>query len=121
MRYGQTGDGFAKTALLTPGQTETVRFEVDARALCSFDSGRSAWIADKGEYTVKIGSSSRDIRQTGTFTLTDERVVERVNDVLYPNGPVKDRYSRSGEILKGRSGFKKDPYYQGIRECLWRE
>lgn len=81
----------------------------------------SAWIADKGEYTVKIGSSSRDIRQTGTFTLTDERVVERVNDVLYPNGPVKDRYSRSGEILKGRSGFKKDPYYQGIRECLWRE
>ena len=113
--------GFAKTALLTPGQTETVRFEVDARALCSFDSGRSAWIADKGEYTVKIGSSSRDIRQTGTFTLTDERVVERVNDVLYPNGPVKDRYSRSGEILKGRSGFKKDPYYQGIRECLWRE
>lgn len=87
--------------LLAPGQTETVRFEVAARALCSFDSGRSAWIADKGEYTVKIGSSSRDIRQTGTFTLADERVVERVNDVLYPNGPVKDRYSRSGEILKG--------------------
>lgn len=70
---------------------------------------------------MKIGSSSRNIRQTGTFTLADERVVERVNDVLYPNGPVKDRYSRSGEILKGRSGFKKDPYYQGIRECLWRE
>src|SRR5690606_11883084 len=50
--------GFAKTGLLQPGQSETITFTLDARALSSFDTGKTAWVAEAGKYTVKVGASS---------------------------------------------------------------
>ena len=113
--------GFVKTSLLRPGETETVCFELDERSLASFDSGLSSWIAEQGEYMINVGSSSMDYRQCATFRLNQTRVVEKVNDVLYPNFPVKDINSQSGRILKNRSSLKKDPYFKGIKEFMWRE
>ncbi len=77
--------GFAKTKLLQPGESQQLSFELDGRALASFWSGRSAWVADKGDYEVRVGSSSKDIRLRTTFHLPEDIVVEKVHDVLYPN------------------------------------
>ncbi len=59
---------FAKIAL-QPGESQTVHFELDARALAFYDPDRKAWIAEPGEFEVLIGSSSRDIRARATFEL----------------------------------------------------
>lgn len=75
---------YAKTKLLAPGESQTLSFELDARALSSFRSGISAWVADKGTYEVRIGASSADIRQNASFTLATDRMVEKVHNVLYP-------------------------------------
>ena len=77
--------GFAKTKLLKPGESQTLTFELDKRALASFWSGISAWVADNGDYEVRIGASSKDIRLKAKFNLPDDIVVEKVHDVLYPN------------------------------------
>ncbi len=77
--------GFAKTGLLKPGESETLRFELEAFDLASFYPGKSAWIADKGEYKVLAGASSHDIRTSATFTINEDVVTEKVGDVLYPN------------------------------------
>jgi len=77
--------GFAKTRLLQPGESQTLTFELDTRALASFWSGISAWMADKGEYEVRIGASSKDIRLSASFNLPADIEVEKVHDVLYPN------------------------------------
>ncbi len=77
--------GFAKTKLLKPGEKQTLSFELDARALASFWSGISAWVADKGKYEVRIGASSKDIRLKKSFSLPENIIVEKVHDVLYPN------------------------------------
>ncbi|MFA5817349.1 MAG: glycoside hydrolase family 3 C-terminal domain-containing protein [Bacteroidales bacterium] len=76
--------GFAKTQLLQPGESQQLSFELDARSLASFWSGISAWVADKGDYQVRIGASSKDIRIKASFTLPKEIVVEKVHNVLYP-------------------------------------
>lgn len=76
--------GFAKTPLLQPGESIQLSFELDNRSLASFWSGRSCWVADKGIYEVRIGSSSQDIRQKASFVLPDEVVVEKVHNILYP-------------------------------------
>jgi beta-glucosidase len=71
--------GFAKTKLLQPNETQVLMFELDARALTSFDEKMSAWVAEKGVYSVKMGASSRDIRLKKDFKLSKMLIVERVN------------------------------------------
>jgi beta-glucosidase len=76
--------GFAKTKLLKPGESETLSFTLSPRDLASFDAASSAWVAEAGTYTVKVGASSEDIRQTATFTKAAE---ERVASVSTSVGP----------------------------------
>jgi beta-glucosidase len=82
--------GFAKTNLLQPGESQELSFEMDAHSLASFQSGISAWVADAGDYEVRISASSKDIRQKASFNLAKKLVVEKVNDVLYPNFYMKE-------------------------------
>lgn len=77
--------GFAKTRLLAPGKSQTLRFTVREKDLASFDSEQSSWLAEPGTYTVKIGASSEDIRAQENFTLGKGFVVEKVNNVLKPD------------------------------------
>jgi len=77
--------GFEKTKLLEPGESQQITFLLDSRALASYWSGISSWIADKGEYQIRIGASSKDIRQIATFTLSKSIVVEKTHNVLYPD------------------------------------
>jgi beta-glucosidase len=81
---------FAKTGLLQPGQLEKITFTIDAAALASFDSDATSWIADAGNYTVKAGASSADIRQTANFGLPKAVVVEKCNKVLVPQLPITE-------------------------------
>jgi len=75
---------FGKTGLLKPGQSQTLTFVLTAADLASFDTPSSSWIAAGGQYTVKVGASSADIRQSGTFTLPADLVVEKDHKVLAP-------------------------------------
>ncbi len=75
---------FAKTNLLQPGKSQTVKFTLNAADLASFDTQTESWIAEAGKYTVKIGSSSKQIKQTATFGLANDIVVEKVNKALTP-------------------------------------
>lgn len=58
--------GFKKISL-KPGQTKTVTFTVDQRALSAYDDTLKTWFAEPGLFKVLIGSSSQDIRQQGEF------------------------------------------------------
>jgi beta-glucosidase len=83
--------GFAKTELLQPGQSQTLTFTLDAADLASFDAARSAWVAEPGRYTVRIGRSSLEAGSQATFQLRRERVVERTNAVLKPQLGITER------------------------------
>jgi len=77
--------GFDKTTLLAPGEVQTLTFELTPRSLASFDPASSSWVAAAGGYTVKIGASSADIRQTGSFALARDLTVKTVNKALVPS------------------------------------
>jgi beta-glucosidase len=76
--------GFAKTKELKPGESQTLSFTLDSKSLASFDTAQSAWVADAGEYKVKIGASSEDIKLEKSFNLTKSITVEKVHKALAP-------------------------------------
>jgi len=82
--------GFAKTKLLRPGESEKITFNINADDLASFDTKATAWITEAGKYTVMIGASSQDIKQTGTFNISKDVVVEKVNKVLVPQVSINE-------------------------------
>ena len=74
--------GFAKTKLLQPGESQVLTVTLLPKDLGSFVEGQDAWVAEAGTYTVKIGSSSLDIKATETFELTSERIIEQVHNTF---------------------------------------
>ncbi|MFX8550578.1 fibronectin type III-like domain-contianing protein, partial [Acinetobacter baumannii] len=73
---------FAKTKLLAPGEAQTITFTIHAKDLASFNTEAAAWIADAGTYSIKIAASSTDVKQTATFNLAKDMVVEKVSHQL---------------------------------------
>lgn len=58
---------FAKTRELQPGESQTLTFKVSAYELASFNTAENRWEAAAGNYNVKFGASSRDIRATASY------------------------------------------------------
>ncbi|MGC9010259.1 MAG: glycoside hydrolase family 3 N-terminal domain-containing protein [Sulfolobales archaeon] len=54
--------GFKKTKLLKPGEEEEITIEISYRDMASFDPDRRKWVVEEGDYEVRVGASSRDIR-----------------------------------------------------------
>ena len=61
---------FQKISLL-PSETKTVRFTLDKEALAFYDPALKKWVAEPGKFEIQVGSSSRDIRVRGKFTLLE--------------------------------------------------
>ena len=86
--------GFAKTRLLQPGESQTLTFVINPKALASFDTRREAWVADGGNYTLSIGASSKAIKGTAKFKLLKEQVVERDEKALAPQVEISELKSK---------------------------
>jgi beta-glucosidase len=52
---------------LSPGETKSVRFVLGPRAFSFW--GETGWVTEPGEFELRCGSSSRDIRTTAALTL----------------------------------------------------
>ncbi|MFA9390589.1 MAG: glycoside hydrolase family 3 N-terminal domain-containing protein [Prolixibacteraceae bacterium] len=75
---------FGKTKLLNPGEVETLSFDIEPMDLCSFDEESSSWLAEDGEYVVKVAASASDIKLKDSFKLAKDLVVESVSNALAP-------------------------------------
>lgn len=73
---------FSKTKLLQPGESQILKLTLSKKDLASFNTDRSAWIADAGVYKVEISTSSLKVKEEKTFLLEEELEVEKVHNVL---------------------------------------
>ena len=76
--------GFAKTDLLQPGKSQTISFTINTADLASYETDISSWAAEAGKYTVNIGASSSDIKQSASFNLSKEIVAEKDQHAMAP-------------------------------------
>lgn len=67
-RPAQELKDFAKVSL-APGETATVKFDIDEDKLKFFDEAAHEWTAEPGAFEVRIGAASDDIKTTVKFNL----------------------------------------------------
>ena len=60
--------GFAKVSL-KPGEKKQVKIQIGKDELSYYDPAKHAWTAEKGEFEILVGSSSKDIKLKKSFTL----------------------------------------------------
>lgn len=70
---------FAKVSL-QPGETKTVILALNQQSLAFYDPAEAAWVTEPGEFTLLVGSSSRDIRLQGQFSWVDQTAVPVTTD-----------------------------------------
>ena len=79
--------GYAKTKLLQPGETETLRITVGQKELAYFSEEKHQWIVEKGTYGIWTGNSSvsleysRTVKVEQSVSLEDTCVLENTAEI----------------------------------------
>ncbi len=73
-RPAQELRGFARVTL-DPGASETVTVSLDRRAFAYWHPALRRWTVEGGEFGVRVGASSRDIRAEATITLDGDEII----------------------------------------------
>lgn len=60
--------GFVRTGVLAPGESAEVSFRLRARDVSAYDPASREWAVVPGEFEVRVGASSRDVRLVGRFS-----------------------------------------------------
>ncbi len=80
---------FKKTKLLSPGETQTLRFEIALEDLASYDDSgvtgnKSCYVREAGEFTLYAGTDVRGAEKICAFTQAETVVVKRLSEVCAP-------------------------------------
>lgn len=101
--------GFKKTGILNPGCSETLNIDIPFKNFASFDEdGRcnlgTGFVLEKGNYYIFVGSDVRSARKAGTFEVTEDRMLEALQNAL---GPVQSFEALCPEMCSdSATGFK---------------
>ncbi len=72
-RPAQELRGFAKV-MLEPGESREVSIPLDARAFAYWHVARGEWVVEGGDFELRVGASTRDIRLSTTVALVGGEV-----------------------------------------------
>jgi beta-glucosidase len=104
--------GFAKTAVLEPGQGELVSFELSARDLSYWSARQHGWVLEGGTFELSVGASSRDLRLTGTVEVTAPPVPVRLDGMATLQEWLAE--PASAALLREAVGYLPDGSPRGI-------
>ena len=85
----QVLQGFARTAMLDPGQNQTVCIRFDLSELSSFSEDASAFVLEAGYYEIRVGFSSRSAMVVGAVRLMRDEVVQPVLPMQMPRTEIQ--------------------------------
>ncbi|UOB16025.1 beta-glucosidase family protein [Abyssalbus ytuae] len=81
--------GFAKTNLLNPGKSESVKIFIKNGELAYYNDHTTSWNIDRGDYHFLIGSNSQDISLTVNVKLK-EMILKKTGKLLSPERKIKE-------------------------------
>ena len=74
--------GFEKTEELAPGEMAEAEIAFTMSELASYDEGSASWILEKGDYILRLGTSSRETTPIGALRLEENVTVSKLRNLL---------------------------------------
>ena len=89
---GKVMTAFAKTKLLAPGEKQVVELKCASREFASFDDAGvlgfgTAWVLEKGGYSVLAGENVRNTIYSGSFVIEKNICIEKLESAMAPVRP----------------------------------
>lgn len=82
--------GFGKTNELSPGQRQSLDICWDAANLASYHPDCAGWVLERGEYIVRIGTSSRDTKAAAVLTLDRDIKTAGLKNLFRDDAPIQE-------------------------------
>ena len=94
---------FAKTRLLSPGESETLVMTFDIEDMASYDDvgaiQKSAYVMEAGEYKIYVGNNVRDAKEVEyKYVLSETKVIKQLTEYCTPTNLGK-RLLATGEYI----------------------
>lgn len=74
---------YHKTSLLKPGESEAMILTFAIKEMASYSEADAAWILEKGDYVIRVGSSAGNTEVAAVLTLAEE-VKTQIGKNLFP-------------------------------------
>lgn len=74
--------GFAKSKVLAPGEEGGVEVSFSMEEIASYDAENAQYLLEKGDYVLRVGSSSVDTTVVGVVRLNETIITGQVKNVL---------------------------------------
>ena len=102
--------GFAKSKLLSPGESQDLRIEIPLGTLSSYDDlgvtgYKSAWVLEEGSYGFYVGGNVREASLAGSITIESLKLIEQLQEALAP----VTEFERMRPGKDGQLSFEKVP------------
>lgn len=81
---------FQKTAELAPGGRQTLDVDFDMADAAFYCEADSVWMLEAGDYTLRVGSSSRDTKQAAVLSLPKDVLTKVCRKSCAPDVPVEE-------------------------------
>ena len=104
LREYQSLVAFAKTDLLSPGQSQEITLSFDLSSLAGYQEQEASYILEKGNYLLRLGDNARNTTVVGVIVLEQDRVTEVCENICKTDlgfEEIKPSEFRSVEIPQG--------------------
>ncbi len=94
--------GYAKTKELVAGESEVVTVTFSTESMSSYNTAKSAYVLEAGDYVIRAGSSSRNTHVAGVVRLNASTTVAQLHAIGGESGfedfrPTSEPYTYEGE------------------------
>lgn len=72
---------FAKTSILAPGESETLKLCFPVYRMASYDTSAAQWVLESGEYGLWVGNSLESSRLTALLPLEERKVLVKTRNI----------------------------------------
>ena len=82
--------GFAKTAVLSPGASQTIQVSFPLRTLASYDEAASAWVLEKGFHILLAGTSLESAEVCGAVEVMGDIMLTKTEPICPLRCPLNE-------------------------------